>query len=70
MIIEKNVPISKKASGRPIVYPFHKMDVGDSFFCEVKRSTLAPSAAAAGKRLNAKFSVRAEGKGFRVWRVK
>jgi len=69
MIIEKNVPIPAARNGKPVLYPFKAMQVGDSFFYEGKRSIIAVAASKAGKKLNSKFLVRAENGGYRVWRV-
>lgn len=72
MIIETNVPMPKNESrGRPPIYPFRDMDVGDSVL--VSGQTVGGSAylsAMQHGRLNGKkFSGRTEEGGVRIWRV-
>lgn len=59
--IRKNVPKPEatKRGGRPTVYPFDDMAVGDSFVVtdDVKRTTVLSAAQRAAKRLGVKFSV-------------
>lgn len=69
--IDKGVPIPTgvgKGSGRGGLYPWKKMDIGDSFFIAAKK--LPISITATNKRYAPKqFMSRKEGEGFRVWRV-
>jgi len=68
--IDKDVPLPETRKYRGF-YPFEQMEVGDSFFIEDEnRQRLASAVYKNGKRLHVSFSVRAEGKGFRVWRIK
>ena len=69
--IETDVPLSRKVS-RGSKYPFMQMDVGDSFFADVKPTSLRGAAVAFGKRHapDARFAVRVEGDGARIWRTK
>ncbi len=71
-LIEKNIPLAAKAGGRPRVYPFPQMKVGDSFYVNGGKTTGAVSAAACyhAKNRGGKFAVREEGKGVRCWRIK
>ena len=65
--IEKNIPMPART--RTSKYPFDKLTVGDSFFVQAKKGTLAAAANSAAKRLGWKFSVRVVEGGVRVWRV-
>lgn len=73
--IEKGIPIppSKGGAGRPTLYPFAKMEVGDSFTIESARKQQGRMCAIAsdyGKRHGMRFTVRTIGDGMlRVWRV-
>ena len=71
--IDKNIPIPEPRyhRGRPRKYPFPFMEKGDSFYVNgtTKRMSLAKLACRAADQFNAKFTVRAIGKGFRVWRI-
>ena len=64
--IEKNVP---RPVNPHIKYPFEGMDIGDSFLYTGDRSKINSAAHNHGKRSDTKFSIRKEGKGFRVWRT-
>lgn len=71
--IEKGVlvpPLVRNKQGvggrnRP-VYPFALMDVGDSFYSEIKPSS--PARHYANKH-GVQFLIRAEGSGYRIWRT-
>ncbi|MFD1945044.1 hypothetical protein [Paradevosia shaoguanensis] len=63
--IEKNVPLPERA--RRARYPFHQMEIGDSFFATDKRANY--SAYAFGVRNGVKFVCRAENNGYRIWRI-
>jgi hypothetical protein len=79
--VEKGIPIHGYHGNQK--YPFHEMEVGDSFFVpiedgsrEVNMRRLWASCAHAEKDLGYKFIVRAVKKshgdpddGFRVWRI-
>lgn len=71
--IEKEVKIPKKIHhGRVSKYPWPDMEVGDSFFAAVRTSSALLSSAsqwADKNNLKRKFTVRKEGKHFRIWRI-
>ena len=71
MQIEKNIPMPEtKKSGKPSLYPFADMDVGDSFFVAKPKNTMAAAAYANGKKHGKTFNaIEVEG-GTRVWRTK
>jgi hypothetical protein len=72
--IDKNIPIPARNGGRGRTYPFHNMEVGDSFF--TTRMRQARGAAYQHGNIHCmKFVSRRqtskEGKvGVRIWRVK
>lgn len=74
--VERGVPIPYGAggSGRPPIYPFRQMSVGDSFFvpCEREsRETIRRRLSAAKRNYRPKSFITAnEDNGVRVWRVK
>ena len=74
--IQPNVPIPKASwSGEFKVYPFVKMNVGDSFELPVeKKDSLRSSANLYVKRYGVKFKTRVIVKGktsiIRIWRIK
>jgi len=68
--IEKGIPVPRASAAK---YPWHDLDVGDSFLFpkSVSGDTSANNAAAASKRLAPKrFSVRKTTDGYRCWRVR
>jgi hypothetical protein len=66
MIIEKNIPLPKKAAGTPRKSPIWSMEIGDSYLTDNRhRGEYCYVANANGW----KFTTRKEGDGFRVWRV-
>jgi hypothetical protein len=69
--IDTDVPLSRRST-RQSKYPFAAMDIGDSFFTEIKPSSLRGAAVAFSKRHDPriKFAVRAEDNGARIWRTK
>jgi hypothetical protein len=67
--IEKGIPIPR-SSEYEAKYPFSKMEVGDSFSVEERRESVASAARSYGCRVGKKFSIRKEGNGMRIWRVK
>ena len=67
--IDKGVPMGPgKRRGRPRKYPFPDMEVGDSFFVPNLKNP-RPLFASCAKHVGMKAAVRAEGDGYRVWRV-
>jgi hypothetical protein len=79
--IDKDLPIPKITTGRPRIYPFPTMEVGDSFVVPItnemesgqdKSSRLLRSAASAySRRYGSKFSVQFQrsNKVTRCWRI-
>ncbi len=69
--IDRNVPMPAKphAGGRPSIYPWAELEIGDSFFVPDKKSSNC-GAWMAGKLLGRKFSARTVDGGVRVWRIK
>jgi len=72
--IEKNVPMPEASpnKGRPRVYPFPEMEVGDSFVVEIEDSKLLRSAAGAySRKYGGTFTVRIDRKTqeVRCWRM-
>jgi hypothetical protein len=62
--VVSNVPVPERYTR----YPFHQMKVGDSFYSS--SSTVTSAAFRHGTLYNKKFTVRKEGDGLRVWRIK
>jgi hypothetical protein len=75
MKIEKNIEIPEDSghAGRPLIYQWGKMEIGDSSFfdgCKSTNDSKQYSAAKSwGRNNNAKFVGRNEGDGVRVWRI-
>lgn len=57
--------------GRPSIYPFGDMEVGDSFSAPIsERKKIKSSASLFGKRNSKKFSIRTQKDGLiRIWRI-
>ena len=74
MKVEKNIPLPEKSSAGARKYPFHEMDVGDSFFVAgvmVKDAPKIRSAANGYGQYNKKeFMTLTVPGGVRVWRKK
>lgn len=70
-VIEKNIAITRKSTGfKSSKYPFHQMEVGDSFWAEKRKGIDPRSAAVAhGDKYGKKFATRAIDGGIRIWRV-
>lgn len=57
--IEKNIPMPPKGSGRPLRYPFDKLEIGDSFVIPTKDYNSVNAAARQyGKRCGMRFTFR------------
>ena len=56
-----------RGGGRPIIYPWSEMEIGDSFEC---RFPFAAAYSASLRLTPKKFSVRKYGDGYRCWRIK
>ena len=68
--IRKGVPIPSSKTGRNAKYPWHQMEVGDSFvFNGEARERAQTAASQAGRRYNKKFSVRKTEEGIVCWRT-
>ena len=65
----KKMPNAKRGGGAT-VYPWVDMAVGDSFFVNKHRSYAANIACGRSRADGRKYSVRQEGEGARIWRVK
>ncbi len=71
-LIEKNIPLPRKGANRTqVLYPFHKMEVGDSFFAPNAMQSKITTAYNHFRKKHAqrKFTTRQENGGTRVWRV-
>lgn len=67
--ITKGIEVPVRRSGRKSVYPWHDMEVDDSF--ETDDGNVRSAASSHGRRYGQKFTVHKMGNGkFRVWRVK
>lgn len=71
--IEKGIPIPRFVNGRPLIYPFGDMKIGDSFFVpDVKKRFSIYSQLRHFNERNAKnikVVQRRESNGVRVWRI-
>lgn len=71
--IEKGIPIpdKKDGCGRPSIYPFQEMEVGDSFpISSTDAKKVSNAARTFGQRHGKLFIVRKDGRRHRVWRTK
>lgn len=68
--IEKGTA-KKGKPGKPLKYPFDKLELKDSFFWDnIKIDSLSPCARSYGKKHKKIFSCSTEGNGVRVSRIK
>lgn len=70
--VDKKVPIPKRFGGKgaAVKYPWHELEVGDSFLVEgTEQRSVSSSAASFGSRNKMKFATRKEGNKTRVWRI-
>ncbi len=68
--IENTIPVPTEYKPNP--YPFHLMEVGDSFYVEGDPKTIANlycKCGYYGRKLNTKYKVCRLGRGFRCWRT-
>lgn len=63
------IPTILGRTGSPPKYPFKKMNIGDSFRADIPTKSMSNAASAYSRRHGAKFTVRKEGNGSRVWRI-
>jgi hypothetical protein len=69
--IEKDIPLPEaKKVGKPSLYPFEQMEVGDSFFIAKPKNTMSAATYAYGKKAGKKFTVVEVEGGSRIWRTK
>ena len=74
--IEKNIPIPPSGRGRCRIYPYHKMEIGDSFYIPEKKRSAQQSISGSfalfieKHKPDWKFTCRRWKDGLRVWRVK
>lgn len=62
--------MDKRKPGRPRVYPFATMKVGDEQIVARPRDRVGPAACMFAKKTGWKFMCKTNGKGTRVWRIK
>lgn len=68
--IDKDVPLPpRSAIGRPPIYPWRRLEVGDSFLVDSSKVSVRNQANLMGAKTGKKFSVRKTEDGFRVWRT-
>jgi hypothetical protein len=69
--IDKAIPMPVTLrNGRPCVYPWAEMEIGDSFFVSHKtKRSFGTQVYQAAKRLGKSFALREETHGVRVWRT-
>jgi hypothetical protein len=67
--IDKGIPVPRKLHTGKTIYPFHEMEIGDSFFASVTVVTLKSSAVKHGYKYGKQFTIRKEGDGARCWRI-
>lgn len=66
--IEKGIQIP--SLGRPVIYPFHEMEINDSFFAPMRSyGSVKTSASNYARKHAVKFSLRKVDGGVRVWRI-
>ena len=69
--IEKAIEVPPIKTGRYSIYPFRKMEVGDSFFSnDISAEKLRAAASYFGLRNERKYMVRKVDGGARCWRIK
>ena len=74
-LIEKNVPMPERRLGRPPIYPFSTMEVGESVFIADPKANGAKSSACGtgnkrkGKRFSSRRLTENDQRGVRIWRV-
>lgn len=71
--IEKGIPIPTQGRGRPSVFPFEAMEVGDSIFVPVKtdkeKARAIGRTAMYARKHGVKFKTRTVEGGIRIWLV-
>lgn len=72
IVIEKTIPLpslDSSGSGAKAIYPYAKMDVGDSFLATCKHNPIS-IAKRWGSSRGIDFTSRKEDGGWRIWRTK
>lgn len=69
MQIDDHVPIPTRKQGPARIYPWHDLEVGQSFWADTYPNNLRATAKWHELRYGLKFAVRKEGTGSRAWRV-
>ena len=68
--IEKAIEVPPIKTGRYTKYPFHEMNIGDSFFAiDIPAENLRSAASYFGLRNKRKYMVRKVDGGVRCWRM-
>lgn len=68
--IDRGIPIPESSgAGRPALFPFEDMEIGDSFLTGGKQKTISSAASYWAKKLGTTYATRKTSKGYRVWRV-
>ena len=74
--VEKGIPVGHVGPGRPAIYPFHQLGVGESFLfpphVDIKLARANASAAVPrlfGKNSGVRFLCKETTRGVRCWRV-
>jgi hypothetical protein len=71
--IDKGIPIPKQGRGRPSVFPFEDMEIGDSIFVPVKeakdKSRAIGRAAMYARTHGVRFKTRTVEGGIRIWLI-
>jgi hypothetical protein len=78
--IEKNIPVPERLESYPAVYPFDRMEAGDSFFVPNEGNETGVQTAYRVRNASAKFRrkhrpdwrfcTKAKSNGARIWRMK
>lgn len=66
--IDRGVPLPTDGQKHPR-FPWRKLKIGESFFCQVKPSYISTYAHQAAKATGRRFAWRREADGVRVWRI-
>lgn len=69
--LDKNIPVPEKSRSpdNKKKYPWHKMEIGDSFLCQKHPLELSRAAERVQARCEKKWTVRSTKEGTRVWRI-
>lgn len=67
IVIEKNIPVPARVTGKRSKYPWQQMEIGDSFFTE--SNAIRALISTRHKVYPARYKYANEGNGVRVWRI-